>query len=123
MPGEVVPPRIAKFADFEVDLSRGSIRKAGREIPIQAKPLQVLRLLLTAHRQTVTREQLRVALWSEDTFVDFEHGLNTAVKKLRKALDVDREARRHRSQSEATEISDELKGVCQGSSPIAANFL
>ena len=49
----------------------------------------MLRLLLDAEGQVVTREQLRAALWPEDTFVDFEHGVNTAVKKLRQALEED----------------------------------
>jgi DNA-binding winged helix-turn-helix (wHTH) protein/Tol biopolymer transport system component len=85
--GDVFPARIVKFADFEADLSNGLLRKAGLEIRIQAKPLEVLRLLVTAPGRTVTREELRVALWPDNTFVDFEHGLNTAVKKLRKALE------------------------------------
>ena len=53
---------------------------------IQEQPFQVLRLLMKADGDVVTREQLRAALWPEDTFVDFEHGVNTAVKKLRQAL-------------------------------------
>ena len=56
-------------------------------MPIQEQPLQVLRLLLEANGKVVTREQLRAALWPENTFVDFEHGVNTAVKKLRQALE------------------------------------
>jgi Tol biopolymer transport system component/DNA-binding winged helix-turn-helix (wHTH) protein len=56
-------------------------------VPIQEQPLQVLRLLLEANGKVVTREQLRAALWPENTFVDFEHGVNTAVKKLRQALE------------------------------------
>ena len=56
-------------------------------MPIQEQPLLVLRLLLDAEGRVVTREELRCALWPEDTFVDFEHGVNTAVKKLRQALE------------------------------------
>jgi len=55
-------------------------------VPIQGKPLQLLRVLLEARGEVVTREQLRAAVWPQDTFVDFEHGVNTAVKKLRHAL-------------------------------------
>jgi DNA-binding winged helix-turn-helix (wHTH) protein len=84
--GKVFPAHIVKFGDFEADLSSGYVRSAGLEIRIQAKPLEILRLLLTAQGRTVTREELRLALWPDNTFVDFEHGLNTAVKKLRKAL-------------------------------------
>jgi Tol biopolymer transport system component/DNA-binding winged helix-turn-helix (wHTH) protein len=69
-------------------LSSGELRKSsGASLRIQQQPLQVLRLLLEAEGRVVTREQLRAALWPEDTFVDFEHGVNTAVKKLRQALE------------------------------------
>jgi DNA-binding winged helix-turn-helix (wHTH) protein len=61
--------------------------RSGVRVPIQDMPLHVLRLLLEAEGRVVTREQLQSALWPEDTFVDFEHGVNTAVKKLRQALE------------------------------------
>ncbi len=77
----------ARFDSFQVDLSSGELFRFGVRVPIQEQPLQVLRLLLDAEGQVVTREQLRAALWPEDTFVDFEHGVNTAVKKLRQALE------------------------------------
>src|SRR5215469_15994570 len=78
----------ARFDRFQIDLSTGELRKSGgSSIRIQQQPLQVLRLLLEAEGRVVTREQLRFALWSEETFVDFEHGVNTAVKKLRQALE------------------------------------
>jgi Tol biopolymer transport system component/DNA-binding winged helix-turn-helix (wHTH) protein len=60
---------------------------SGTRLHIQEQPLRVLRLLLEADGKVVTREQLRSALWPENTFVDFEHGVNTAVKKLRQALE------------------------------------
>ena len=77
----------ARFDRFHVDLSSGELLRSGERVPIQEKPLQVLRLLLEAEGNVVTREQLRSALWPADTFVDFEHGVNTAVKKLRQALE------------------------------------
>ena len=77
----------ARFAWFQVDLSSGELFRSGVRVPIQEQPLQVLRLLVEAEGKVVTREQLRAALWPEDTFVDFEHGVNTAVKKLRQALE------------------------------------
>src|ERR1700730_17774128 len=77
----------ARFDSFQVDLSSSQLFRSGVRVPIQEQPLQVLRLLLEAERKVVTREQLRAALWPEDTFVDFEHGVNTAVKKLRQALE------------------------------------
>ena len=78
----------ARFDCFEVDLDSGELRKSGYlSSRIQPKPLQVLRLLLESEGRVVTRERLRTALWPEQTFIDFEHGVNTAVKKLRQALE------------------------------------
>jgi Tol biopolymer transport system component/DNA-binding winged helix-turn-helix (wHTH) protein len=78
--------RHAHFDCFQVDLSSNELFRSGVRVPIQEQPLQILRLLLEAEGRVVTREQLRAALWPKDTFVDFEHGVNTAVKKLRRAL-------------------------------------
>jgi Tol biopolymer transport system component/DNA-binding winged helix-turn-helix (wHTH) protein len=77
---------LARFDSFSVDVSRGQLTRSGSPVSIQDKPFQVLRLLLEAEGKVVTREQVQAALWPEDTFVDFEHGMNTAVKKLRQAL-------------------------------------
>jgi DNA-binding winged helix-turn-helix (wHTH) protein len=76
-----------RFDLFRVDLSSGELFRSGVRVPIQDQPLRLLRLLLEAEGRVVTREQLRVALWPQDTFVDFEHAVNTAVKKLRQALE------------------------------------
>ena len=76
----------ARFDSFQLDLSSNELFHSGVRVPIQEQPLQILRLLLEAEGRVVTREQLRSALWPKDTFVDFEHGVNTAVKKLRRAL-------------------------------------
>jgi Tol biopolymer transport system component/DNA-binding winged helix-turn-helix (wHTH) protein len=76
----------ARFGCCQLDLSSNELFCSGVRVPIQEQPLQVLRLLLEAEGRIVTREQLRSALWPKDTFVDFEHGVNTAVKKLRRAL-------------------------------------
>jgi len=75
-----------RFGAFEVDLSSGELRKNGTRIHLADQPLQVLALLLETPGELVTREQLRQHLWSTDTFVDFEHSLNAAVKRLREAL-------------------------------------
>jgi len=77
----------ARFDCFQVDLSSNELLRSGVRVPVQDMPLRVLRLLLEAEGRVVTREQLQSALWPEDTFVDFEHGVNTAVKKLRQALE------------------------------------
>jgi len=77
----------ARFGPFLVDLESNELLRSGVRVPIQDHPLRVLRLLLEAEGKVVRREQLRSTLWREDTFVDFEHGVNTAVKKLRQALE------------------------------------
>jgi Tol biopolymer transport system component/DNA-binding winged helix-turn-helix (wHTH) protein len=77
----------ARFDRFNVDLSSGRLQRSGLNVPIQAQPFHVLRLLLLANGRVVSRDELRSALWPEDTFVDFEHSLNTAVRKLRQALE------------------------------------
>ena len=79
-------PGCAQFDQFQLDLKSGVLQRSGVRVPVQAQPLQVLRLLLQAEGKVVTREELRKVLWPEDTFVDFELGVNTAVKKLRQAL-------------------------------------
>jgi TolB-like protein/DNA-binding winged helix-turn-helix (wHTH) protein/Tfp pilus assembly protein PilF len=75
-----------KFGPYLVDLAAGEVRKNGSLIRLQEKPLRVLALLAERPGQLVTREELKKRLWPEDTFVDFETGLNTAVSKLRDAL-------------------------------------
>lgn len=81
------PPLAANFDQFHVDLTSGELLRSDVRVPIQGQPFQVLRLLLEAKGKVVSREELRQVLWPEDTFVDFELGVNTAVKKLRQALE------------------------------------
>lgn len=78
--------QIIRFGLFEVDLSAGELRKNGARIKLQDQPFRVLSTLLQHPGSVVTREELRQELWPADTFVDFEHGLNAAVKRLRDAL-------------------------------------
>lgn len=78
--------RIYGFGPFEFDLWTGEIRKQGTKLKVQNQPLKVLAMLLAQPGELVTREQLREGLWPKDTFVDFERGLNTAVNRLRSAL-------------------------------------
>src|SRR5882762_9923446 len=80
------PPLILRFEIFEADLRAGELYKAGRKIKLQVLPFQVLALLLERPGEIVRREELEKRLWSADTFVDFDHSLNTAIKKLRQAL-------------------------------------
>lgn len=75
-----------RFGPFEADVQTGELRKNGQKIPLQEKSFQVLAALLEQRGNLVTRDELRQRLWAEDTFVDVENGLNTAVSKLRDAL-------------------------------------
>jgi len=84
-----LPPkdsRTLRFDVFALDLRAGELYKGGHKIKLQEQPFRILAMLLEQPGQVVTREQLRERLWPEDTFVDFDHSLNTAVKKLRQAL-------------------------------------
>jgi DNA-binding winged helix-turn-helix (wHTH) protein len=90
--GHLMPPfegksnRVARFGVFELDLNAGELRKNGAKLRLQEQPFQVLALLLERSGDVVTREELRQKLWPADTFVDFDHSLNTAVNKLRETL-------------------------------------
>ncbi len=77
----------ARFGGFELDLRTGELRKNGRRVRLQAQPLKALLVLLEHPGELVTREQLRKEVWPQDTFVDFDHGLNKAIAKLRDAVD------------------------------------
>jgi len=87
--------RKARFGAFEIDLRTGELRKHGTKIKLQDQPFQVLQLLLERPGEIVTREELRSKLWPENTFVDFDVGLNTAIKRLRDALSDSAESSRY----------------------------
>ena len=78
--------RIFRFSTFELDGHAGELRKQGVKIKLQEQPLRILDMLLASRGQIVTREELRIALWPANTLVDFDHGLNKAINKLREAL-------------------------------------
>ena len=78
--------RVARFGVFELDLTAGELRKSGVKLRLQGQPFQVLALLLERAGEVVTREELQQRLWPSDTFVDFDHSLNTAINKVREAL-------------------------------------
>jgi len=86
MPEASSAGKIVRFGVYEADLISGELRKNGSLIRLQEQPFQVLTLLLERPGEMVTREDLRTKLWPADTFVDFDHSLNTAVNKLREAL-------------------------------------
>jgi TolB-like protein/DNA-binding winged helix-turn-helix (wHTH) protein len=80
------PSRRLRFDEFEIDLRSGELWVRGKRVRLQDQPFQVLRVLLERHGDIVTRNELKQILWPADTFVDFDDGLNTAVRKIRDAL-------------------------------------
>src|SRR5580658_8344335 len=78
--------RIYRFAQFELNLSEGELRSGGSIVLIQEKPLLLLSALLDNPQRLVTRQQLRDRMWDSRTVVDYEQGINVAIKKVRGAL-------------------------------------
>ena len=78
--------QIVRFGVFEADFKTGELRKNGVKVHLQGQPFQVCAILLERSGELVTREELRQQVWPEDTFVDFDHALNTAITKIRNAL-------------------------------------
>lgn len=120
-------PPLVRFANFEVNLRAGELRREGSKVRLQEQPFSLLTVLLESAGEVVTREELRKRLWSEDTFVDFDHRLAVAVSKLRDALrdsaekplfveTVGRRGYRFVGQLESTDSSVENSGV--GINPI-----
>jgi DNA-binding winged helix-turn-helix (wHTH) protein/Tol biopolymer transport system component len=77
---------VIQFGAFEADLRAGELRKNGLKVRIQQQPFEVLMALVARPGEVISRDELRTRLWPDDTFVDFDHGLNAAVKRLRDAL-------------------------------------
>ena len=75
-----------RFGDFELDQDTGELRREGVKVRLQEQPLQILQILLEQPGKVITREDLRKRVWPSDTFVDFDHGINNAIKRLREAL-------------------------------------
>jgi DNA-binding winged helix-turn-helix (wHTH) protein len=81
-----VDRKIFRFGIFEVDPGSGELRKAGSRLRLQGQPFQVLLMLLERPGDVITREEIRAKLWPSDTFVDFDHSLNTIINKIRDVL-------------------------------------
>src|SRR5947209_16697541 len=79
-------PRIVRFGLFELDLRSHELRRKGLKIKLQEQPCHILAILLEHPGEVITREELRNALWPSDTFVDFNHSLNSAIMRLREVL-------------------------------------
>ncbi len=86
MPDSGLSSGVVRFDIFEIDLQAGELRREGRPVKLQEQPFRVLSLLLERSGEVVTRDELRRDLWPAGTFVDFDHGLNSAVARLREAL-------------------------------------
>jgi Tol biopolymer transport system component/DNA-binding winged helix-turn-helix (wHTH) protein len=86
MPAIQAPAERVRFDVFELDLRAGQLLRGGRKIKLQEQPFRVLQLLLRRAGEVVARDELRQELWPADTFVDFDHGLNSAVARLREGL-------------------------------------
>src|SRR5262249_7830397 len=80
------PSGVIRFGVFEVDLPAGELRKSGLKLRLRGQAFQVLAMLLECPGEVVTREDLQQRLWPDGTFVDFDHGLNTAINKIREVL-------------------------------------
>src|SRR5215472_17111835 len=85
----MIEPRPAsrfRFGAFEADASTGELRRQGIRIKLNSQPFQVLLMLLDRPGEVLTREEISRALWSDGTFVDYDHGVNSAVNRIREAL-------------------------------------
>jgi cholera toxin transcriptional activator len=86
---------VFRFGVFEADLAAGELRKQGSKIRLQEQPFRILIMLLARAGEVVSRDEICRDLWAADTFVDFEQGVGTAIKKLRQALNDDAETPRY----------------------------
>src|SRR5262245_154610 len=77
---------LRRFGPFEANLKTGELRKHGTKIKLQDQPFKILTLLVLQPGEVVTREEIHKALWGDDTFVDFDRGLNKAINRLRETL-------------------------------------
>src|SRR3954469_6540044 len=75
-----------RFGIYEADVRSGELSRDGVKVKLQEQPFQILLVMLGSPGEIVTREELQQRLWPADTFVDFDHSLNTAINKLREAL-------------------------------------
>jgi cholera toxin transcriptional activator len=86
MQGAPKPVQLYRFGTFEADVATGQLRKQGLRIKLNAQPFQVLMMLLDRAGNVLTREEIARGLWPDGTFVDYEHGVNSAVNRIREAL-------------------------------------
>ena len=82
-----MPGVLYKFSDFRLDCGKFELCRQGRRLKLERKPLELLVLLVSRHGQVVTRDEIAARLWGREVFVDMEHGINTAIRKIRQTLD------------------------------------
>ena len=82
-----MPEKKVRFAEFELDFGRFQLSRSGKPVALEGLPLQLLMFLIENQRKLVTREQIADQLWGKDVFVDVEQGINTAIRKIRMALE------------------------------------
>ena len=90
-----MPEKKVRFAEFELDFGRFQLYRCGSPVRLEGLPLQLLMFLIENGGRLVTREQIADALWGKDVFVDVEQGINTAIRKIRMALEDDSDQPQH----------------------------
>ena len=95
MPDQSHLPLVLRFESFELDASSNELRKAGSPVKLQAQPFQLLVLLAERRGEVITREEIRQALWDDQTFVDFDRSINFCINQIRTALDDDPQSPRY----------------------------
>ena len=95
MPDATQASAVRRFGAFEINLQAGELRKRGMRLRLSGQPFQVLAVLVEHAGNVVTREELQSKLWLSDTFVDFDHGLNNAIARIREVLDDSSETPRY----------------------------
>src|SRR5689334_1026892 len=83
---EAACKKVVRFGLFEANVTDGELTKSGTRIRLQGQPFKILAILLERPGEVITRDELRLNLWPDNTFVEFDDGLNTAIRKLRSAL-------------------------------------
>jgi TolB-like protein/DNA-binding winged helix-turn-helix (wHTH) protein/tetratricopeptide (TPR) repeat protein len=122
------PPNAYRFGPYQANTADLELRKSGIRIRLQPKPFQVLKVLLERAGQSVSREELKGLLWSPDIFVDFDHGLNTAVNKIREALSDSAEEPRYietlaNGYKFIGDVSEQPERPFVATAPVAASLL
>ncbi len=84
-----LPSTVVRFGVFQLDMKAGQLLKSGRVVRLKPQPFKLLELLVRRAGEVVTREEIRQALWGSETFVDFDQGVNSAIKQVRDALGED----------------------------------